>query len=63
MLSPLMGRRPQHKRFNYQYRYYKPNPMRPDRIKFRRITRRGTAGSIILYALLLFLVLWIITSF
>lgn len=61
MLSPLMGRRPQHKRFNYEPRYYKPNPLRPERIKFRRLTRRGTGGSILLYALLLFLILWIIT--
>ncbi len=57
-----MGKRPQHKRFEYQYRYYKPRPLQSQRIKFRRISRRGTAGSILLYALLLFLVLWIITS-
>ncbi len=61
MLSPLMGRRPRHKRFNYNYRYYKPDPMRPERIKFRRLTRRGSSGSILLYALLLFFILWIIT--
>lgn len=62
MLSPLMGKRPGHKRFNYQYRYYKPDPLRGDRIKISRKTRRGTGGSILLYALLLFLVLWIITQ-
>ncbi|MDG5766505.1 hypothetical protein QA596_03420 [Balneolales bacterium ANBcel1] len=61
MLSPLMGKRPRHKRFEYQYRYYKPKPGRTDRIKFRRLTRRGTAGSILLYAALLFLILWIIS--
>lgn len=52
---------PQHKKFNYQYRYFKPtraNPGRP--IKFKRISRRGQAGSILLYAILLSLILWIL---
>lgn len=52
---------PQHKKFNYQYRYFKPthkNSGRP--IKFKRISRRGQAGSILFYAFLLSFVLWLL---
>lgn len=63
MLSPIIGKRPRHRQFEYKYRYYKPSPQKPgERIEFRRKTRRGTGGSILLYALMLFLILWVIVS-
>lgn len=61
MIRPIMGRPAKHKRFNYQYRYYKPDPTKTgEGIEFRRITRRGNGGSIMVYAALLALILYLI---
>lgn len=67
MLRPIIGKRPKNKDFNYEYRFHKPkmrtvseNGGRPP-IEFRRISRRGTAGSVFMYALILAMILWIIT--
>jgi hypothetical protein len=47
------------KRFEYTPRYYKPETPKPGTdIKFKRLTRRGTTRPIMLYALLLFLMLY-----
>lgn len=66
MLRPIIGNRPKHKRFNYEYRHYKPEPRKPvqeekPQMKFKRISRRGTAGSVFVYAILLSMILWILT--
>lgn len=61
MIRPIMGRTPKHKRFNYKYRYYNPDPVKSgEGIEFRRINRRGNGGSILAYAALLALVLYLI---
>ena len=63
MIGPIIGRIPKNKKFNYQYRYYKPDPTRDgEGIEFKRITRRGNAGSILGYAALLALIVYFIAA-
>lgn len=63
MIRPIMGRIPKHKQFNYQYRYYKPEPAKDgEGLEFHRITRRGNGGSVLAYAVLLAFVLYLIVT-
>ena len=61
MIRPIMGRIPKHRQFNYKYRYYKPEATKSgEGVEFRRITRRGNGGSILAYAALLAIVLYLL---
>ncbi len=62
MLRPMIGKKAKHKRFEYNFRHYKPDPKKTGTgMKFKSLSRRGTGGSVFVYAILLFLVLWLIT--
>lgn len=60
----MFGFRPKPKRFKYQYRYYNPKKeeTQRDRIRIKRSHKKYHQGrSVLLYALLLTLVLYIMT--
>ncbi len=67
MIRPMFGHRPKPKKFDLPLRYYDPEKdekeKRKERIRFesktRRHDRQGT--KVLLYAALLFLVVWIIS--
>lgn len=58
MIGPLLGKRNQHKRFNYKPRYYNPNRDKARRmgkkIRFESKSSRGQVRSVLLYAAILF---------
>jgi hypothetical protein len=64
MLKPMFGHRPKPKKFDLPLRYYDPEKekSRRQRIRIETHTRRpdGQAGRVMLYAALLFFVVWII---
>ncbi len=60
---PIAGRLPKYKRFDYEPRYYKPEKEHQDhRIKFEPVRRRQNKQlkSVLFYASLLFLILYLI---
>lgn len=65
MLKPMFGHRPKPKKFDLPLRYYDPKKeeTRKERIRIQSTTRRrdGQAGRVLLYAGLLFFVVWIIS--
>ncbi len=62
MLRSMFKAGAQHKRFDYQPRFYKPERERSpvDRIKFESKVRRGQGRSVVALATLMFLALYII---
>lgn len=58
MIVPIGGKRPRHKQFNYQPRYYDPVKEERERkrraIRFESKVRRGQGRSIAMYAAILF---------
>ncbi|TNE69947.1 hypothetical protein EP331_13515 [bacterium] len=67
-LRPL-AKTPKHKRFDYIPRYWKPEEeekakrLKYGTIHFERKTRRGQAKSIIMYALILSMILYLMVTF
>lgn len=60
-LRSMFGANRKPKRFDYTPRYYKPSKQGGHRdIQFQRITRRGQVRSVLLYAAMLFMVLYLI---
>lgn len=63
MLRPVAGSRPKHKTFDYQPRFYDPEEEERKRrrsIRFQRHHPRRGRNLVWVYALLLFLVFWIL---
>lgn len=60
-IRTMFGANRKPKRFDYTPRYYKPPKAGGHRdMQFQRITRRGQTRSVLLYAALLFMVLYLI---
>ena len=58
---PIIGKLPGHRQFDYEPRFYKPEKEKyRHHIHIERKTRRGQVRSVMVYAVLLFLVFWII---
>ena len=58
---PIIGKLPGHRQFNYEPRFYNPEKEKYRRhINIERKTRRGQVRSVMIYAVLLFLVFWLI---
>jgi hypothetical protein len=59
MIGPMGGKRPRHRQFNYQPRFYDPVKEERERkrraIRFESKVRRGQGKSIALYAAILML--------
>jgi len=63
MLGPIVGKRKQPKRFNYNPKYYDEKKekakKRRNQIQFESKSSRGQVRSIILYAAILFGLFWV----
>jgi hypothetical protein len=65
MISPIFGKRPKHKEFDYPFRYYDPkeDERRKQRLKIERTYKKKShqMRSVILLALGLAFIIWVIT--
>ncbi|TVQ14753.1 MAG: hypothetical protein EA364_03860 [Balneolaceae bacterium] len=59
MIVPIGGKRPKHRQFNYQPRYYDPEKEERERrrraIRIESKVRRGQGRSIAIYAAIMFI--------
>lgn len=66
MIKPMFGHRPKPKKFDLPLRYYDPkeDEKKKERLRIQSKTRRKDKqfSRVVMYAVLLFMVVWIIAS-
>jgi hypothetical protein len=68
MITPMFGKQPKHKKFNYPFRYYDPeeDEREKQRLKIKRPygykKKNHQVRSVVLLALGLAFVIWLITT-
>lgn len=63
MITPVSGKRPKYKRFNYQPRFYDPDAEEQTKrtehdIKFQRVVPRRGGNGLFIYILILFMLIY-----